>query len=336
MPIATRGAVKGLVPEELNGLGAQIILSNTYHLMLKPGMTVMKKAGGLHKFMHWNRPILTDSGGFQVFSLAKHRRITDRGVYFRDPLSGAKNFLGPAKAIKIQKTIGSDIMMVLDECTPFNPSRPEVETAVNRTIKWARKCLAEHKKDPRDQLLFCINQGSIFRDLREYCGRELAKMDFDGYAYGGMAPYKLYHKSIAFAEQFFPENKPRYVMGVGEPFDLVESVRCGFDMFDCVIPTREGRHGRIYKLEAKVAKLEIFKAADKKISFYSKLNLSGAKFSRDFAPIDDKCDCYTCKNYSRAYINHLFKIREPLGMRLAALHNIRFFMDLMRMIREQI
>ncbi len=378
MPIATRGAVKNITPEELKELGAQVVLGNTYHLWLRPGLEIMKKAGGLHQLMKWDKPILTDSGGFQVFSLAKLRRIADEGVTFNSPIDGQKHLLTPEKSIEIQLILGSDIIMVLDECTPFPCGREEAERAVARTTDWAKRCKKYfEKKIPPNlpfkkggvrPLLFAIIQGSTYQDLRERSAQQLVAIGFDGYAIGGMAPQRQTFEVVQWVLPFLPADKPRYIMGVGKPEEIVEAVKSGFDMFDCVIPTREARHGRLYVFKSKVppsptcatptapARRGLWRASEslpagrqglesksefvkkfglKNKSFYQTLQINNAKFKKDFRPIDENCDCYTCRNYSRAYIRHLLTIGESLGFRLATIHNLRFYLRLMEMLRGE-
>lgn len=330
MPIATRGAVKNLTPNELKELGARIILSNTYHLWLRPGLEAIKKAGDLHRFMNWFGPILTDSGGFQIFSLRNLRKITDEGVVFKSEIDGQRYFLTPEKAIEIQLILGSDILMVLDECTPWPCGREEAEKAVDRTLLWAEKCkrffqvkMGRKKKRP---LLFGIAQGSVFKDLREKCVRGLLAIGFDGYAIGGMAPRRQTFEILDWVLPLLPEDKPRYLMGVGRPEEIARAVEKGIDMFDCVIPTREARHGRLYKFK-KTGPIT------GSASFYETLQITNARFAKDFSPIDKNCGCYACQHYSRAYLRHLFATKEVLGSRLATLHNLYFYLNLMRRLR---
>ncbi len=357
LPIATQGAIKNLTPQEVKKMGADIILSNAYHLWLRPGPEIIKKAGGLNKFMNWPGPILTDSGGFQVFSLARHRKIKNEGVEFCDPCGGRKYFLTPEKSIQIQLDLGSDIIMVLDECPAYSCSRKETEKAVERTTKWAIRCKnyfdkkihptpplkrRETKKNSSlfkgrvggilRPLLFGIVQGSVHKDLRQRSTRELLEIGFDGYAIGGVAvgePRKYLWKVLDWVLPLLPESKPRYLMGLGRPEEIVGAVLRGIDMFDCVIPTREARHGRIYKFKNQKSKTK-----NKKLDFYETLQITNAKLAKDLRPIDKNCDCQTCRNYSRAYLNHLFKTREPLGLRLATIHNLRFYLQLMERLRK--
>ncbi|MFA5050768.1 MAG: tRNA guanosine(34) transglycosylase Tgt [Patescibacteria group bacterium] len=336
MPIATRAAVKGLVPEELENLGAQIILSNTYHLFLRPGMEIIKKSGGLHKFMHWEKPILTDSGGYQVFSLEKNRKIKDQGVEFQSEFDGKKIFLTPEKAIEIQKILGSDIMMVLDECTPYPASYEEANQAVVRTTNWAQSSETAFnkifKKNRIKPLIFGIIQGSIFKDLRLKSAKDLVKLDFDGYALGGFMlgePIKDTFKMIKLVEAELPENKARYLMGAGKPEQIVQAVKAGIDMFDCVIPTRNARHGLLYVMTNNKSLM-----AGK--NFYQEIHITNSKYKDDIKPIDSRCKCYTCQNFSRAYLRHLFMTNEPLGQRLTTIHNLYFYLNLMKNIREEL
>lgn len=328
MPIATKAAVKNLNTEEIRQLGSPIILSNTYHLYLTPGMEVMKKAGGLHKFMDWPGAILTDSGGFQVFSLSKIRRVLPNGVEFRSHLDGSKHLLTPKKVLEIQKIIGSDIAMILDVCPPSIASHKEVSEAVAITTKWAKEArrvigLKEFIKDK--QLRFAIIQGGIFEDLRIKSLQDLVELDFDGYAVGGLAvgeTNKEMYQVLDYLAPQMPDNKPRYLMGVGTPENIVEAVRRGIDMFDCVIPSREARHGRLY--------LQVKSGFGR--GFYETINITNAKYKNDFSPINKS----TLKSYSKAYLHHLFKTGEPLGMRLATINNVGFYLKLMENIRKHI
>jgi len=336
MPIATRGVVKGITAGELKNLGPQIILGNAYHLWLSPGLEVIGKAKGLHNFMRWPGPILTDSGGFQVFSLGKFRKITDKGVWFSEPESGKKHFLSPEKSIDIQLTLGSDIIMVLDECPPWPVSKKAVSEAVNRTTVWAKVCKDYFTKKTKGlkkrPLLFGIVQGGIHQDLRIKSAKELLNIGFDGYAIGGVAvgePRKYLKKVLDYVLPYLPENKPRYLMGLGRPEELIESICSGIDLFDCVIPTREGRHGKLFIRSKKFAWLSnkkkfIYKPEE----IYKTINIGREEFKKDLCPVDPYCDCYLCKNYSRAYLRHLFKIGDILGPRLAAQHNLRFYLEL--------
>ncbi len=347
MPIATRGVVKGLVGEEIKNLGAQIVLGNTYHLWLKPGLEVIKGTKGLHNFMNWSGPILTDSGGFQVFSLGKFRQISDKGVVFSEPASGQKYFLTPQKSIEIQLKLGSDIIMVLDECPPWPSSKKDVITAVKRTTKWAEICRKyfDNKMSvvvetpyraslPRRPLLFGIIQGGVHSDLRQKSAEELLRIGFDGYAIGGVAvgePRKYLNKVLKATLPTLPIEKPRYLMGLGRPEEIITAVCSGIDMFDCVIPTREGRHGRLFIREKKYAWLGKKKKFDfRSKEIYSAINIGREEYKKDFRPVDPHCDCYLCQNFSRAYLHHLFKIGDTLALRLASIHNLKFYLDLIK------
>ena len=326
MSIATRGAVKSLTVDELKQIGAPIILSNTYHLMVRPGLEKIKKFKGVHGLIGWNGPILTDSGGYQIFSLSKLLKINDRGVEFSIPESGSKIFLTPEKALEFQKEIGSDICMVLDECPEYTKNKKRVERAVNRTTLWAGRSSALIKgwKGERP-LVFPIVQGGVFNDLRKKSLDALLKFDFDGIAVGGVSvgePFSEALKILKFLSNKLPENKPHYLMGVGYPEQIIQSVKQGIDMFDCVIPTRHARHGDLF----------VFKNGLK----YETIQIGKAKYATDFAPLDKKCSCNTCKNYSRAYLHHLYKSGEFLYQRLATIHNLKFYIDLMAKIREGI
>jgi len=332
MPIATKGAVKTLTPKQLKNIKAQIVLSNTYHLNLRPGTKIIKKAGGLHQFMKWPGPILTDSGGYQVFSLAKFRKITPQGVIFRDNISGASHLLTPEKAIQIQIDLGVDIIMSLDECPPYPCSKKYARQSMKITTDWAKRGLKYFKKHKKPgQQLFGIVQGSVFKDLREKHAKELSQMDFNGLAIGGLAvgekPAQMY-KVIKWVIPHLPVGKPRYLMGVGYPEQIVKAVEKGIDMFDCVLPTRNGRHGVLYTW-----KKEKF-AANK--SFYKEIKIKQARYKNDIKFLDKKCDCYTCKNFTRSYLRHLFMSGEFLGQTLSTLHNLRFYLKLMEKIRKNI
>ncbi|MDD5731125.1 MAG: tRNA guanosine(34) transglycosylase Tgt [Candidatus Omnitrophica bacterium] len=319
MPVGTQGTVKTLSPSELSESGAEIILSNAYHLFLRPGMEVIKKAGGLHNFMNWQKPILTDSGGYQIFSLALLRKVKDDGVQFQSHIDGLKHFFTPADVIGIQRDLGSDIMMPLDECVHYPCVRDAAQTAMNRTLDWARLSISAKPKDS-GQLLFGIVQGATYEDLRKICADSLAQMDFDGYSIGGVSvgePKNLRHNIVALSCGFLPLQKPRYLMGVGLPQDIIESVESGVDMFDCVAPTRYGRNGTAFTSEGKIT-------------------IRNSPYISDFAPLDKRCKCYTCANFSRSYLRHLFNSDEILGLRLVSLHNVRFYLDMMQGIREAI
>ncbi|MDZ7798594.1 MAG: tRNA guanosine(34) transglycosylase Tgt [Patescibacteria group bacterium] len=332
MPIATKGAVKTLTPKQLKDIKAQIVLGNTYHLNLRPGAKIIKKAGGLHHFMNWPGPILTDSGGYQVFSLAKFRKITPKGVIFKDNVSGQKHLLTPEKAIQIQIDLGVDIIMSLDECPPYPCPKKYAHDSMKITTDWAKRGLKYFKKHKKPgQQLFGIIQGSVFKDLREEHAKELSKMDFDGLALGGLAvgeKAKIMYKVIEWIEPHLPKNKPRYLMGVGYPEQIAKAVEQGIDMFDCVLPTRNARHGVLYTW-----KKEKYAASK---NFYQELKIKQSKFKNDLKPVDSSCQCYGCKNYSKAYLRHLFMSGEFLGQTLATLHNLRFYLKLMEKIRNNI
>ncbi|MGB8954290.1 MAG: tRNA guanosine(34) transglycosylase Tgt [Tumebacillaceae bacterium] len=319
MPVGTLATVKTMSPEELKNLGAQIILSNTYHLWLRPGHEIVKDAGGLHKFMNWDRPILTDSGGFQVFSLSDLRKITEEGVQFRNHLSGEKLFLSPEKAIEIENDLGADIIMAFDECPPFPADRQYLKDSLERTTRWAKRCKEAHAR-PHDQALFGIIQGGMDKELRKQSAEELIELDFPGYAVGGLSvgePKDIMNEVLEFTTPLMPKDKPRYLMGVGSPDDLFEGVIRGIDMFDCVLPTRIARNGTCMTSVGKVV-------------------IRNATYAKDFGPLDPNCDCYTCRNYSRAYIRHLIKCDEVFGIRLTTIHNLHFLVQTMENIRKAI
>lgn len=319
MPVGTLATVKSIAPEELEEMGASIILSNTYHLWLRPGEDIVEEAGGLHKFMNWDKGILTDSGGFQVFSLSDMRRIEEEGVHFRNHLNGSKMFLSPEKAINIQNKLGPDIMMSFDECPPFDESHDYVKKSIERTSRWAERGLKAHA-NPDRQGLFGIIQGAGFKDLRQQSARDLVSMDFPGYSIGGLSvgePKSEMNRVLEFTTPLIPEDKPRYLMGVGTPDSFFDAVIRGVDMFDCVLPTRIARNGTCMTHKGRVV-------------------IKNAKYERDFGPLDDQCNCYTCRNYSRAYIRHLFKSDETFGLRLTSYHNLYFLLEVMRKIRQAI
>ena len=320
MPVGTQATVKAMTKEELETIHSQIILGNTYHLYLRPGDDLVNDFGGLHKFMNWDKPILTDSGGFQVFSLGELRKIKEEGVHFRSHLNGSRHFLSPEKSIEIQNNLGSDIMMVLDECPPGMSSREYLIPSIERTTRWAKRCIDANKNKDR-QGLFAIVQGGIYEDLRDKSFEELSQYDddFSGYAVGGLAvgePREDMYRILHYSTPKLPENKPRYLMGVGEPLDMLEAVESGIDMMDCVHPTRIGRHGTVF-------------------TKYGRLVIKNQSYYRDDRPLDE-CDCYVCKNYTRAYIRHLFKAEEILGQRLATYHNLYFLIKLMDNARRAI
>ena len=319
MPVGTLATVKGISPEQLKEMNSGVILSNTYHLWLRPGEDVVEKAGGLHKFMNYDRPILTDSGGFQVFSLGKTRKIEEEGVTFKSIIDGKKLFLSPEKAIDIQNKLGADIIMSFDECAPYPCTYDYMKKSVERTLRWAKRGQDAHARK-NDQALFGIVQGGEYSDLREMCAKELVKMDFPGYSIGGTSvgePKEVMYKMIDDAIQWLPEDKPRYLMGVGNPIDLIEGAMRGVDMFDCVLPTRVARHGAL-------------------MTSHGRININNEKYKYDFTPLDEDCDCYTCKNYTKAYLRHLHKSEELFGKNLLSIHNVRFLLKLSEDIREAI
>ena len=319
MPVGTQATVKTLSPEEVKDTKAGIILANTYHLWLRPGDEIVKKAGGLHKFMNYDGPILTDSGGFQVFSLAKPKDITEEGVHFKNQYNGDKLFLTPEKSIKIQENLGSDIVMSFDECPPASASYDYLKQSVERTLRWAKRGKDVFKGE--NQLLFGIVQGGAYEDLRKMSAESLVAMNFDGYSIGGVAndheSKEDMYKAFLYSTKYLPEDKLRYAMGIGEPIDLVEGVIRGVDLFDCVTPTRLARHGHAF-------------------TKYGKINLKNAKYKEDFTPISEECDCYACKHYTKAYIKHLINADETFGARLLSIHNIRYLVSLMEEIRQAI
>lgn len=318
MPVGTQATVKTLSPEELKAMNSAVILSNTYHLWLRPGADIVEKAGGLHKFMNYDGPILTDSGGFQVFSLAKPKDISEEGVKFKSHLDGSNLFLTPEISIGVQNKLDSDIAMSFDECIPYPASYEYAKRSTERTLRWARR--GKEVFNNERQSLFGIVQGGEYTDLREYSAKETVKIGFDGYSIGGTSVGEgkdVMYKMIEDGIRYLPEDKPRYLMGVGEPFDILEGVERGIDMFDCVLPTRIARHGNAF-------------------TRYGKMNIKNAKYKDDFAPIESDCDCYACKNYTRAYIRHLITSNETFGARLLSIHNIRFLIKLTEEIREAI
>lgn len=320
MPVGTRASVKTLSPEELKDMHAAFILANTYHLWLRPGADIVEKAGGINKFMNYNGPILTDSGGFQVFSLAKNKKkdITEEGVHFKSHIDGEKLFLTPEKSMAIQEKIGSQIAMMFDECPPYPVTYEYMKNSVERTLRWAKRCKDSHKRS--DQALFGIVQGGEFQDLREFSAKETVKLNFDGYAIGGTSVGEskpVMYEMIDNAIRYLPFDKARYLMGVGDPIDILEGVERGVDMFDCVLQTRIARHGNAFTRKGRI-------------------NIKNAKFKEDFTPIDETCDCYACKNYTKAYIRHLITVGEQFGQRLLSLHNTRFLIKEMEEIREAI
>ena len=324
MPVGTQGTVKTLSPTELEDSGAQIILANAYHLFLRPGPEVIKKAGGLHKFMSWPKPLLTDSGGYQIFSLALLRKVNDTGVEFQSHIDGMKHFFTPEAVVEIQTDYGSDIIMPLDECAHYPCAKDYAEEAMRRTIDWAKRsktAMDEHLGVSHKQnLLFAIIQGSTYEDLRRECSKVLTEIDFDGFAIGGVSvgePQDLRYNITHLVASMLPEDRPRYLMGVGMPQDILESVEMGIDMFDCVIPTRYGRNGTAF-------------------TSVGKLTVRNSPYIEDLNPLDPQCSCYTCKNFSRSYLRHLFNTQELLGLRLVTFHNVHFYLELMRKAREAI
>jgi queuine tRNA-ribosyltransferase len=319
IPVATRGTVKALLPEMVRELGAEMILANTYHLYLKPGHNIIRNFNGLHTFMNWKAPILTDSGGFQLFSLRALRKITNDGVMFQSHIDGSRHFITPEAAIEIQEALGSDIVMCLDECTPYPAGFEEAEKSLELTVNWARRC--KNTKKENGQALFGIIQGGAYPALRERAIEEIClRIGFDGYALGGLSvgePKDIMLNIVETAAPLLPEEKPRYLMGVGTPEDIVACVDCGIDMFDCVIPTRCARNGLLFTNHEKVV-------------------IKNARYQEDASPLDVTCDCYTCRNYSRAYLRHLFMAKEILAMILNTIHNVRYYMHLMEQIREAI
>lgn len=319
MPVGTAATVKAMRPEEIKELGAEIILSNTYHLYLRPGHEIVKAAGGLHKFMNWDRPILTDSGGFQVFSLGAMRKIREEGVEFRSHIDGSKHMLSPEKSMEIQNALGSDIIMAFDECAPYPADRQYVKDSLERTTRWLRRCKEYHQNTDR-QSLFGIMQGGMYTDLRRESAEQIVELDLPGYAIGGLSvgePKPLMYEIMDECVDYLPKEKPRYLMGVGSPDCLFEGVERGIDMFDCVLPTRIARHGMAMTSQGRV-------------------NIKNAAYEKDFTPLDPNCDCYTCRNYSKAYLRHLFKADEILSSMLMTNHNLHFLVNTMKNIRKSI
>ena len=315
MPVGTYGTVKAMTPEELKELGAEIVLGNTFHLMLRPGTEIIKKHGDLHDFMHWDKPILTDSGGFQVFSLAKLRKITEEGVTFNSPVDGQKVTLTPESSMQVQRDLGSDIVMIFDECTPYPATEKEAKDSMELSLRWADRSKNAHQGN--ESALFAIVQGGMHSNLRKQSANELVKIGFDGYAIGGLSvgePKEERNKVLEVTTPLLPEDQPRYLMGVGTPEDIVESVRRGVDMFDCVMPTRNARTGFLYTSTGIV-------------------KIRNAKYKDDIRPVDAQCTCYTCRNYSRAYLRHLDKCKEILSSRLNTIHNLHYYQQLMKDIR---
>lgn len=316
MPVGTQASVKGISPQELRALNAGIILSNTYHLYLRPGHELVREAGGLHRFMNWDGAILTDSGGFQVFSLSKLRKITEEGVQFRSHIDGSKHFLSPEKVMEIETALGADIIMAFDECAPYPADYEYTKKSMYRTSRWAERCLKAHTETQR-QALFGIVQGGMYADLRKISAQDLVSMDFPGYGIGGLSvgePAELMYQMLEETVPVLPENKPRYLMGVGSPDYLIEGAIRGIDMFDCVLPTRIGRNGTVMTSKGRVI-------------------VRDAKYSRDFTPMDEECSCFACRNHTKAYVRHLLKAGEMYGLRLTTIHNLSFLINLMKSIR---
>ena len=319
MPVGTLATVKGISPEMLKEMHSQVILANTYHLWLRPGEDVIEKAGGLHKFMNYDGPMLTDSGGFQVFSLGKTRKIEEEGVKFKSIIDGSALFLSPEKAIEIQNKLGADIIMSFDECAPYPCTYEYMKDSMERTLRWAKRGKEAHKNTDK-QALFGIVQGGEYADLRERCVKELVKMDFPGYSIGGTSvgePKDVMYKMVDDAVKWLPEDKPRYLMGVGNPIDLIECAIRGIDMYDCVLPTRVARHGAV-------------------MTSMGRININNEKYKYDYTPLDPNCDCYTCKNYTKSYIRHLHKCDEIFGKTLLSIHNVNFLLKLASDIRQAI
>ncbi|WP_201548395.1 tRNA guanosine(34) transglycosylase Tgt [Psychrobacter fjordensis] len=325
MPVGTYGTVKGMLPRDIEAIGADIILGNTFHLWLRPGTEVIDKFGGLHKFMHWDKPILTDSGGFQVFSLGAMRKITEEGVDFKSPIDGAKVFLSPEKSMQIQYSLNSDIVMQFDECTPYPATHDEAQKSLELSLRWGQRCVDEHNRLGSTNALFGIVQGSMYPDLRQQSLEGLLNIGFDGYAIGGLSvgePKDEMMDVLDYLPDDMPADKPRYLMGVGKPEDLVEGVRRGVDMFDCVMPTRNARNGH-YFVTGDTDNAGV-------------VRIRNSQYRNDEGPLDPECDCYTCQNFSRAYLYHLNKCKEMLGAQLATIHNLRYYQRLMQGMRDAI
>lgn len=318
MPVGTYGTVKAMTPEELRAVGAEIILGNTFHLMLRPGTEIIEQHGSLHHFMHWNGPILTDSGGFQVFSLAALRKITEAGVKFRSPVDGKQVFLGPEESMAVQRALGADIVMIFDECTPYPATERAAQQSMELSLRWARRSKIAHADNPA--ALFAIVQGGMYPQLRQISAQSLCEIGFDGYALGGLAVGESMAERLAildYTTPLLPENAPRYLMGVGKPEDIVEAVQRGVDLFDCVMPTRNARNGHLFTHDGDI-------------------RIRNSRYRHDSQPLDANCGCYTCRHYSRAYLRHLDHCREILGARLNTIHNLYYYLDLMRQLRTAI
>jgi len=318
MPVGTQATVKAMTPEELVQVGSQIILANTYHLYLRPGHDLVRRLGGLHRFMHWDRPILTDSGGFQVFSLGELRKISEEGVKFRSHIDGSRHFISPEVSIAIQEALGADIAMCFDECPPYPAEYSYVQKSLELTTRWARRCKEAHTLP--EQALFGIVQGGMHPELRRESARQLTDIGFDGYALGGLSVGEekaVMHEMMQACSEILPEETPRYIMGIGAPEDLIEGINAGFDMFDCVMPTRNARNGALF-------------------TSFGRINIKAAIYAEDQSPIDPECGCYVCRNYSRAYLRHLYRSQEILASRLNSWHNLHFYLDLMARARQAI
>jgi len=318
MPVGTYGTVKAMTPEELQSMGAEIILGNTFHLMLRPGTEVIKVHGDLHDFMHWQGPILTDSGGFQVFSLGEMRKISEQGVHFASPVDGSKVFMGPEESMQVQRILGSDVVMCFDECTPYPADKQQVSESMALSLRWATRSKDAHGNNTA--ALFGIVQGGMYEDLRDESLQGLIEIGFDGYALGGLSvgePKADMMRILAYCGDRMPVNKPRYLMGVGTPSDLVEAVKQGIDMFDCVMPTRNARNGHLFVRQGEI-------------------RIRNARYKKDTRPLDEQCNCYTCQHYSRAYLRHLDKTREILGARLNTIHNLFYYQELMKGLRDAV
>lgn len=325
MPVGTYGTVKGMLPRDIQDIGADIILGNTFHLWLRPGTDIIDRFGGLHQFMNWDKPILTDSGGFQVFSLGAMRKITEEGVNFKSPIDGAKVFLSPEKSMQIQYSLNSDIVMQFDECTPYPATHDEAKKSLELSLRWGQRCIDEHRRLESKNALFGIIQGSMYSDLRQQSLEGLLKIDFDGYAIGGLSvgePKEEMIEVLNYLPDDMPADKPRYLMGVGKPEDIVEAVRRGVDMFDCVMPTRNARNAHY------------FVTGDTENQ--GVVRIRNSQYRTDEQPLDPECDCYACQNFSRAYMYHLHKCKEMLGAQLGTIHNLRYYQRLMAGIREAI
>ena len=320
MPVGTQGTVKAMTTDELRGLGAEIILSNTYHLYLRPGHRTIEKLGGLHRFINWQGPILTDSGGFQVYSLSRLRKITEEGVEFSSHIDGSRHFLTPELSIRVQHALGADIIMCFDECTPYPATYEYARSSLELTTRWARRCKDAHKEGSQGQALFGIVQGSVYRDLRKRSLEELLDIGFDGYAAGGLSvgePKAEMYEIIHYIAPLMPADRPRYLMGIGDLLDVLEAVEAGFDIFDCVMPTRNARNGTLFTSQGRVS-------------------IKRAEFKDDLSPVDPLCTCYTCRHYSRGYLRHLYLSREILSMRLNTIHNLHFYLEFFRKMRKAI